>query len=88
MNSPTTACLAVHSHGKAMADVVTDLKITDEGEIDVDQNFIEEWALAELLMKDKLNHFMRMRIHATNAAGATLVMKENVLQGAGYWNEH
>ena len=74
-----TACLAVHkAMAKAMADVVTDHKIREEGEIDVDQNFIEEWALTQLLMKDKLDHFMRMRIHATNAAGATLVIKENV----------
>ena len=71
-----TACLAVHkAMAKAMADVVTDHKITEEGEIDITHEFIEQWALTQLLMKDKLDNFMRMRIHATNAAGATLVIK-------------
>ena len=74
-----TACLAVHkAMAKAMADVVTDHKITEDGAIDLDQKFIEEWALTQLLMKDKQDDFMRMRIHATNARGATLVIKENV----------
>ena len=60
-----TASLAVHkAMAKAMADVVTDHKFTEEGfiynKIDVDQNFIEEWALTQLLMKDKQDHFLRM----------------------------
>ena len=63
-----------------MEDVVTDPdhKITEEGEIDITPEFIEQWALTQLLMKDKQDDFMRMRIHATNARGATLVIKENV----------
>ena len=74
-----TACLAVHkAMARAMADVVTDHKITEEGESDITPEFIEEWALTQLLMKDKQDHFLRMHIHATNAAGATLVIKENV----------
>ena len=49
-----TASLAVHkAMAKAMADVVTDHKITEEGAIDLDQKFIEQWALTQLLMKDK-----------------------------------
>ena len=44
-----TACLAVHkAMAKAMADVVTDHKITEEGEIDITSEFIEEWALTHL----------------------------------------
>ena len=74
-----TTCLAVHkAMARAMADVVTDHKITEEGESDITPEFIEEWALTQLLMKDKQDHFLRMHIHATNAAGATLVIKENV----------
>ena len=61
-----TACLAVHkAMAKAMANVVTDHKITEEGEIDITHEFIEQWALTQLLMKDKQDHFMMMRIHAT-----------------------
>ena len=49
-----TASLAVHkAMAKAMADVVTDHKITEEGEIDITPEFIEQWALTQLLMKDK-----------------------------------
>ena len=38
-----------------MEDVVTDPdhKITQEGEIDITPEFIEQWALTQLLMKDK-----------------------------------
>ena len=53
-----TACLAVHkAMAKAMANVVTDHKITEEGEIDITHEFIEQWALTQLLMKDKLKQF-------------------------------
>ena len=40
---------------RAMEDVVTDPdhKITEEGEIDITPEFIEQWALTQLLMKDK-----------------------------------
>ena len=51
-----TACLAVHkAMARAMEDVVTDPdhKITQEGEIDITPEFIEQWALTQLLMKDK-----------------------------------
>ena len=63
-----------------MEDVVTDPdhKITEEGESDITLEFIEQWALTQLLMRDKQDHFMRMRFHAANAAGATLAIKENV----------
>ena len=60
-----TACLAVHkAMARAMEDVVTDPdhKITEEGEIDITPEFIEQWALTQLLMKDKQDDFMRMRI--------------------------
>ena len=58
-----TASLAVHkAMAKAMANVVTDHKITEEGEIDITHEFIEQWALTQLLMKDKQDDFMRMRI--------------------------
>ena len=74
-----TACLVVHkAMARAMADVVTDRKFTEDGEIDITAEFIEKWALTQLLMKDKLDNFMWMRIHATNAAGATLVINERV----------
>ena len=65
---------------RAMEDVVTDPdhKITEEGESDITLEFIEQWALTQLLMRDKQDHFMRMRFHAANAAGATLAIKENV----------
>ena len=46
-----TACLAVHkAMARAMADVVTDHKITEEGESDITPAFIEEWALTQLLI--------------------------------------
>ena len=51
-----TASLAVHkAMARAMEDVVTDPdhKITEEGEIDITPEFIEQWALTQLLMKDK-----------------------------------
>ena len=61
-----TASLAVHkAMAKAMADVVTDHKFTEEGESDITPAFIEEWALTQLLMKDKQDYFLRMHIHAT-----------------------
>ena len=51
-----TASLAVHAAmAGAMADVITDCKITQNCAID--QTFVENWALAQLLMKDKLDHF-------------------------------
>ena len=59
-----TASLAVHAAmAGAMADVITDCKITQNCAID--QTFVENWALAQLLMKDKLDHFMRLHLLST-----------------------
>ena len=56
-----TASLAVHAAmAAAMADVITDYEITQNCAID--QTFVENWALAQLLMKDKLDHFMKLHL--------------------------
>ena len=61
-----TASLAVHAAmAGAMADVITDCKITQNCAID--QKFVEEWALTQLLMKDKLDHFIRLHLLSTNS---------------------
>ena len=66
-----TASLAVHAAmAEAMADVITDCKITQNCAID--QTFVEEWALTQLLMKDKLDHFMRLHLLSTNSPLAYL----------------
>mmetsp|Transcript_7465 Transcript_7465/g.19579 ORF Transcript_7465/g.19579 Transcript_7465/m.19579 type:complete len:311 (-) Transcript_7465:879-1811(-) len=66
-----TASLAVHAAmAEAMADVITDCKITQNCAID--QTFVEEWALTQLLMKDKLDHFIRLHLLSTNSPSAYL----------------
>ena len=66
-----TASLAVHAAmAGAMADVITDCKITQNCAID--QTFVEEWALTQLLMKDKLDHFIRLHLLSTNSPSAYL----------------
>ena len=63
--------MAVHAAmAEAMADVITDCKITQNCAID--QTFVEEWALTQLLMKDKLDHFMRLHLLSTNSPLAYL----------------
>ena len=72
-----TASLAVHAAmAEAMADVITDCKITQNCAID--QTFVENWALAQLLMKDKLDYFMRLHLlSTTNLPAAFLNKLEN-----------
>ena len=66
-----TASLAVHAAmAGAMADVITDCKITQNCAID--QKFVEEWALTQLLMKDKLDHFIRLHLLSTNSPSVYL----------------
>ena len=64
--------MAVHAAmAEAMADVITDCKITQNCAID--QTFVEEWALTQLLMKDKLDHFMKLHLlSSTNLPAAFL----------------
>jgi hypothetical protein len=50
--------LAVHSAmARVMADVCTDRKV--EVVCEIEQSFVENWALTHFLMKDKQDHFMR-----------------------------
>ena len=69
-----TASLAVHAAmAGAMADVITDCKITQNCAID--QTFVENWALAQLLMKDKLDYFMRLHLLSTTNLPAAFLNK-------------
>ena len=53
------ASLAVHSAmARVMADVCTDRKV--EVVCEIEQSFVENWALTHFLMKDKQDHFMRL----------------------------
>jgi hypothetical protein len=51
--------LAVHgAMARVMADVCTDRKV--EVVCEIEQSFVENWALTHFLMKDKQDHFMRL----------------------------
>jgi hypothetical protein len=43
---------------RVMADVCTDRKV--EVVCEIEQSFVENWALTHFLMKDKQDHFMRL----------------------------
>ena len=66
-----TASLAVHAAmARAMENVITGRNFTQDCQID--KEFVEQWARTQLLMKDKLDHIMRLYLLSTNSPSTLL----------------